>query len=405
MRKAYIFLFLTCILVLFSSCSPTEIPPEINLNTIPQSSVFNTDTSNDENDTLLPDDNYIVSEILTNSQNNFIGPRLFGDNISLECNGNIYLLYQNIKLLNPETGCIQSLCSDPLCDHQNSSCINTLSINAMLSYDGKIYCKGKGEISSIFGISGGEEYKTFVAYYDPRTGAFEYLDTWHRELGSVSYSISVYDNYLYYVKRLSDTNNSLYRIPLSGGKPERVNQEEDFIIQFSICNDIIYYRTNAFTLKSMDMDGGNLKTIEENICVINTANNNYITISSINNNGYKVTLNGETFVDAVDSPVDTVLLDGCLWYTMTNKVNFGSFTDENGQLRSIVSDNGTEIFKYDITASTKTVYNCSFGYGVSKFYGLIDNYMLLGILNKEKYIELWLVNSADTNEHYRIYEK
>ena len=90
---------------------------------------------------------------------------------------------------------------------------------------------------------------------------------------------------------------------------------------------------------------------------------------------------------------------------MTNKVNFGSFTDENGQLRSIVSDNGTEIFKYDITASTKTVYNCSFGYGVSKFYGLIDNYMLLGILNKEKYIELWLVNSADTNEHYRIYEK
>ena len=153
------------------------------------------------------------------------------------------------------------------------------------------------------------------------------------------------------------------------------------------------------------MDGSNLQTIEENICIINTTNNNYITVSSINDNGYTVTLNGEPFVDAVDSPVATVLLNNCLWYTMTKKINFGSYTDENGKIHSIVSYNGTEIYKYDINTSTKTVYDCSFGYGVSQFYGLIDNYMLLGVVNKERLIELWLVNTADTNEHYLIYEK
>ena len=58
-----------------------------------------------------------------------------------------------------------------------------------------------------------------------------------------------------------------------------------------------------------------------------------------------------------------------------------------------------------MTTSAKTVYDCSFGYGVSKFYGLIDNYMLLGVLNEERYIELYLVNSDSTDEHYIIYEK
>ena len=155
----------------------------------------------------------------------------------------------------------------------------------------------------------------------------------------------------------------------------------------------------------MNLDGSNLETIDENVCIINTQDGNYVTISSINNNGYNITVNGKLLDDAVDSPVDTTILNNSLWYTKTNKVNFGTYTDANGKSHSITSDNGTELFQYDLTTSAKTVYDCSFGYGVSKFYGLIDNYMLLGVLNEERYIELYLVNSDSTDEHYIIYEK
>lgn len=405
MKRNLVLLLVAVASILFCSCTSSEIPPEIDLNTIPGSSVYNKSASDEENYALTPEDNYTVSELLKNSKNNKFGSRLFGDTAALECQGNIYLLYRNIKLLNPETGCIQSLCSDPLCDHKSSECINRLSIDSMLSYDGKIYCKGKTENSSVFGVSGGEEYRTFVGYYDPGKGAVEYLDTWHRELGSVSNEILTYNNCLYYIKRLSDTDNSLYRISLSGGKPEKVNQTEDFIVQFSIYNNIIYYRTNSQTLKSMDLDGSSLKTIEENVCIVNVTDNYNIKISSVSDNGYKVTLNGEEFVDAVDSPVATVLLDDCLWYTVTEKMNFGSYTDENGKTHSVVSYNGTEIYRYDLNTSEKNAYDCSFGYGVADFYGLIDNYMLLGVADKDGYIELWLVNTDNTEEHYLIYEK
>lgn len=406
MKYNLLLFLIICISGFTISCGVNERPPEVETikNPVTQNQTSKID-SNVSNDAQEKENNYAVAEILSNSKNKYLGSRLFGDSLAVECDGNIYILHSNIMLLNRYTGCIQSLCSDPLCDHNNKSCINTYTINSMISHDGKIFCKGICETSSAFDVSGGGDYKTFVASYDPDTGKFEFLDTWNRELGSVSYAISIHNDYLYYLKRISDTNNTIYRVPIGGGKVEKVNIEEDFIIQFCIDDDVLYYRTNSFTLKRMNLDGSNLETLDENVCIINTQDGNYVTISSINNNGYNITVNGKLLDDAVDSPVDTTILNNSLWYTKTNKVDFGTYTDANGKSHSITSDNGTELFQYDLTTLAKTVYDCSFGYGVSKFYGLIDNYMLLGVLNEERYIELYLVNSDSTDEHYIIYEK
>ena len=124
----------------------------------------------------------------------------------------------------------------------------------MLSDGEKIYCKGTAIKDNAFSISGGEEDCSFVGYYYPETGSFTYLDTWAKELGSVSYAIAVHDGYLYYTKRQSDTCNNLCRVSLSGGKAQRVNQEDEFIVQFSVTDEQIYYRTSAFTYKCMNCD-------------------------------------------------------------------------------------------------------------------------------------------------------
>ncbi len=125
----------------------------------------------------------------------------------------------------------------------------------------------------------------------------------------------------------------------------------------------------------------------------------------MDDDGFALVKNGTPFEHAIDSPVDTVMIDSTMWYAVREKVNLGTYTDEDGNIRSVTSENGTSLYSYDFATGEVTEYDCSFGCGVSKFYGLIDSYMLVGVLNEERYIEIWLVNTENTDEHYKIYEK
>ena len=101
MKYNLLLFLIICISGFTISCGVNERPPEVETikNPVTQNQTSKID-SNVSNDAQEKENNYAVAKILSNSKNKYLGSRLFGDSLAVECDGNIYILHSNIMLLN-----------------------------------------------------------------------------------------------------------------------------------------------------------------------------------------------------------------------------------------------------------------------------------------------------------------
>ena len=343
-----------------------------------------------------------VSRILMENRETAFGTAFCGTQTAVECDGGIYIDDGiTIRLLNRRTGLLQGLCSDPLCKHD--SCIESYLIDSMVSDGARLYFKGTSETYTEFSSKKWDK-SSFIVSYDPENDKLEFLEVWEKDSGSVSTEISLYNGYLYYTKKMNEQTNSLFRIKTKGGKSERLTFKDEFVQQWTVTGEKIIYRTDAFTLKNMNMDGSGVETMEEFICMVYADGDTLYKISSKDESAFLVYQNDEALPVRVFSPVGTVVMDGALWYTLHDERNLGTYIDKNGRKQNIKTYNGTAFYYYDLTSRETTEYDCPFSYGVREFCGMIGNYMLIGGCTEEKAFSWWLFNPEDPNEAYRLYE-
>jgi len=342
-----------------------------------------------------------VSEILTENREVKFGKTVWGTQTAVECDGGIYIILNKISLLNRSTGKLQGLCTDPLCRHE--SCIESHSINSMISDGDKLYFKGNS--TSYSELSDKWDSASFVASYDPQTDKLEYLDVWEKDHGEHSSCLALHNGSLYYTKKMNDQTNSLFRIPQKGGQKVRLTFSDEFVLQMTVTDEEIIYRTQDYTLKSMKHDGSDVIILGEKICMSHASGGDMISISSKSSNGgHEVYRNGETLPDRVFSPASTVLADGALWYTLPDEQILGTYIDKNGRKQNIKTYNGTSFYRYDLSTGERTEYDCPFAYGVQEFCAWVGKYMIIKACAEDRLICFWIFNSEDPGEAYRLYE-
>jgi len=343
-----------------------------------------------------------AAAVLTENKDVRFGTTLHGRQTAVECDGGIYINNGiSIRLLNRRTGFLQGLCNDPLCKHE--SCIESHDIDSMVSDGDKLYFKGSSAIYTEFSSKKWDK-SSFIASYDPENDKLEFLEVWEKDSGFVSFQLSLHGGFLYYTKQMNEQTNSLFRIKTNGGQRERLTFKDEFVSQWTITDENIIYRTLAFTLKSMNMDGSNVETMQERICVTCADGDNLYKISAKNENGYAVYRNDEILPDRVDSPVSTVLMDGALWYTVPDEQILGTYIDKNGRKQTIKTYNGTSFYRYDLSTGERTEYDCPFAYGVKEFCASVGKYMIIKACAEDMLICFWIFNSEDPGEAYRLYE-
>lgn len=403
-----------CFAVLFASCSQSEKPPVVSVsmtqNTeIPQNSQFDTNVNNDsgthQNSISV---NEMAVTVLSSGQ---LIPAysLFGGQNAVECSGNIYFYDGGgLRTIDRESGSIRCPCRDPLCKH--TDCVNALEVRSIISDGKSIYIKGIVENTSVFSVSGGSKWTEFVGVYNPKQDTFHFLDRWPGESGNSSSAIRLYDESLYYLRRHSDTTNSLYRVQISGGNAERITLNNEFVIDFCVFEDRIHYRDSAFTHKSISLEssGRNDVRIEgENICVIFADGDGFFTISSspVEKDKYAVMRNGIPLPDLVYAPAAVMKSGHSLWYTMSENTSI-PYTDENGVEKTTISPNGTKLYQYDLSTGERIVYDIALSYGVAPnaFNGIIGDWLFLNVCNPDRLIVQAFANTHDTTQYTVLYE-
>ena len=407
------FLFAILTLSLLTACTSGEKPPtyaELQQHqqitgtaaAEPETEVETADPAEEEAARLREEHSKAAAAVLTENRDVRFGTTVFGTQTAVECDGGIYIdCGMIICLLNRKTGMLQGLCSDPLCSH--TSCIESHTIYSMVSDGARLYFKGTSETYTEFSSKKWDK-SSFIVSYDPENDKLEFLEVWEKDSGSVSTEISLYNGYLYYTKKMNEQTNSLFRIKTKGGKSERLTFKDEFVQQWTVTGEKIIYRTDAFTLKNMNMDGSGVETMEEFICMVYADGDTLYKISSKDESAFLVYQNDEALPVRVFSPVGTVVMDGALWYTLHDERNLGTYIDKNGRKQNIKTYNGTAFYYYDLTSRETTEYDCPFSYGVREFCGMIGNYMLIGGCTEEKAFSWWLFNPEDPNEAYRLYE-
>ena len=164
--------------------------------------------------------------------------------------------------LNPATGFLTGVCDDPLCEHKSVLCPNNrYMIFSAVGYNKRIYVSGQQIITS------GKDmrYEDFIGYYDTESAQYVVLDSWETIMGyGDSASIQIYDNALYYLKKVSDSSNQLWKSDLNRkNTAERVdNLENEFLMGFIIKDGTIYYTDNAQSaIYSVNLDFQNQQVL------------------------------------------------------------------------------------------------------------------------------------------------
>jgi len=403
---------LSCILlILFSSCTAGEKPPTYtelqqqhhdSSADASQTEAETADPAEEEAARIREESAKAIAAILTDNRGVNFPTTFCGTSSAAACDGGIYIdCFGSICLLNRKTGYLQGLCNDPLCKHD--SCIESYEIESMVSDGEKLYWKGYSVSYTEFSSNKWDK-KSFIASYDPEKDKFEFLDVWEKDQGAVSINITLHNGYLYYTKKMDDQTNSLFRIPTTGGQRERLTYKDEFVQQWTVTANKIIYLTDSHTLKRMDHDGSNTEILDEYICMTYVNGNDLYKISVINENGYQVYCNSETLPIKVYSPVNTVLTDDTIWYTIPDEQILGTYTDAYGREKDIITYNGTAFYRYNLTTGERMEYDCPFIYGIAEFCGTIGKYMLVQGLTEERGYSWWIFNPEAPNEAYRLYE-
>ena len=406
-----ILLSMLAALLLLSSCTSGEKPPtysEIRGNYYsPSDSESETepetnDPLEEEAAKLREEHSKAAAAILSENRETNFGTTVYGTQTAVECDGGIYIdCGMKICLLNRKTGYLQGLCNDPLCRHD--SCIESYWINSMVSDGDRLYFKGHSTTYLEY-FSKDWDKSSFIASYDPENDELEFLEVWEKDRGTVSGGLTLHNGYLYYTKKMNEQTNSLFRIPADGGQSERLTFKDEFVQQWTFSDGKILYRTDAFTLKSMNMDGSGAEILEDYICMAYADGDVIYKISAKDENGFLVYRNEEALPVRVFSPVNTVVMGGSLWFTVHDERVLGSYTDKNGRKQSIKTYNGTSFCRYDPAAGEIEEYDCSFGFGVIEFCGTIGDYMLIVGTMEDRSYSWWIFNPEDPSEAYRLYE-
>ena len=407
------FLFAILTLSLLTACTSGEKPPtyaELQQHqqitgtaaAEPETEVETADPAEEEAARLREEHSKAAAAVLTENRDVRFGTTVFGTQTAVECDGGIYIdCGMIICLLNRKTGMLQGLCSDPLCSH--TSCIESHTIYSMVSDGARLYFKGTSETYTEFSSKKWDK-SSFIVSYDPENDKLEFLEVWEKDSGSVSTEISLYNGYLYYTKKMNEQTNSLFRIKTKGGKSERLTFKDEFVQQWTVTGEKIIYRTDAFTLKNMNMDGSGVETMEEFICMVYADGDTLYKISSKDESAFLVYQNDEALPVRVFSPVGTVVMDGALWYTLHDERNLGTYIDKNGRKQTIKTYNGTSFYRYDLSTGERTEYDCPFAYGVREFCASVGKYMIIKACAEDRLICFWIFNSEDPGEAYRLYE-
>jgi len=404
-------LFAIIALALLSSCTSGEKPPTYaELQQHHQTA--EADAADTESETADPDEeeaaklreahSKAAAAVLTENRDVRFGTTVFGTQSAVECDGGVYIdCGMKICLLNRKTGFLQGLCSDPLCSHE--SCIESHLIDSMVSDGDRLYFRGSSETYSEFSSKKWDK-SSFIASYDPENDKLEFLEVWEKDSGGISTEISLHYGYLYYTKKMNEQTNSLFRIKTNGGQSERLTFKDEFVQQWTVTEERILYRTDAYTLKSMNMEGSGVETMDEFVCMVYADGDTLYKISSKDESAFLVYQNDEALPVRVFSPVGTVVMDGALWYTLHDERILGTYIDKNGRNQNIKTYNGTAFYWYDLETGERMEYDCPFSYGVREFCGMIGNYMLIGGVTEERGFSWWIFNPEDPNEAYRLYE-
>lgn len=165
--------------------------------------------------------------------------------------------------LNTATGYLSGLCYDPLCQHKVVTCPNVkYKINSAISYNDRIYVAGQQIVIDNNNNMNEEE---FIGYYDVVNAEYIVLDSWEMILGyGVTGPIQIYEDELYYLKKESDTVNSLWKSDLNKkNTSQRVSTDnKEFIKGFIINDNRIYYTyVSNEAIYSVDMSFSNRKVV------------------------------------------------------------------------------------------------------------------------------------------------
>jgi len=414
-KTNYVISLLSFILLALSSCSSPEKPPVVSMPVAQNSEISHGSLSESTGVSNLDtaEEQVLVNEMVISALKGgqlTATYSLFGGQNAVECSGNIYFHDgRALQTIDRQTGNIRRPCRDPLCKH--TDCINALDVRSIISDGKNIYMKGRVENTSVFSVTGGSRWTEFVGVYDPKKDTFHMLDSWAGESGSSSSALRLDDGYLYYLRRHSDTTNSLYRILISGGKAERITAKEEFVIDFCVAEGKIHYRDSTFTHKSVPInnsDKSDIKIEEENICVLYSDEDGFFTISSlpINKDQYVVMIDGIPLPDPVYAPAAVMKSGHELWYTMSDNVSI-PYTDESGHEKTTISPNGTKLYRYNLLTGERNAYNITSSYGVAPnaFYGMIGDWLFLNVCNPDRLIVQAFFNTYDTSQYTVLYDE
>ena len=158
--------------------------------------------------------------------------------------------------MNFVTGKLQRICRDPLCRHTNSN--TCLAISHYLSFyvdNGNVYVLGEYQ----------KNYDGFryIGTLDPEAGSRTIIYDWDGSVSANSSSFESHDGYLYYVKEYSDTTNALYRYSIDSKKEERLSGTDEYIVVFTVSDDMVYYRNVYGILKATPLDFSKVTEIDD----------------------------------------------------------------------------------------------------------------------------------------------
>lgn len=169
----------------------------------------------------------------------------------------LYLYHDGGQLyhLNKATGFLTGMCDDPLCEHMTLICPNNkYQIFHAVGYDKRIYIIGQQVLTEKENLY----YEDFIGYYNVEEGQYTVLESWETIMGYGTASpLQIYNDELYYMKKVSDSSNQLWKSDLNKrNSTVRVDNLDDvFLAGFVIKNDIIYFSdASKDAIYTVDMD-------------------------------------------------------------------------------------------------------------------------------------------------------
>lgn len=274
------------------------------------------------------------------------------------------------------SGKIVPVCGDVLCTHHIPSCVMFPYFYSVTLSGDKIYVYGTTDDAEIVGsVFGARTAITFLGELNIITGKITYFDKWQETLGSKCSVISVENGIIYYAKNDSETSNAIYSYDTQTGKIEKISNEEDFIYQISVKDNMLYYRTGSWKLKKARLDFSEIETVAEKVSTFFFVGDELYCFDISNDNSHGFSLyrysDNQLLLSGVRNPVTTLLEDTTIFYTAVN-------TDTDEQVYF-----DQNIYSFDIKSNEtkKYAYNrvCS---GID-ILSVHDNYALV----REKYTD------------------